>query len=215
MKTFKDSTEDFTGFAVAELRCPSCGSEELKKADGPSLPGTIFTECNMCGTKWHRPTQVSCRRCGSKDVQFSNVPDSWTYLDEVDESSKPREWIYLDKVIARCTKCYNEWPLVSSGNIREADADPTLHLFEDDDEGYVAWISKHKFGFVLNSERPPTPNYLKLHRSSCSTVREQIGEGEYWTRTYLKACSERKSSLIDWAESKTQSKPDSCPFCEP
>jgi hypothetical protein len=37
--------------------------------------------------------------------------------------------------------------------------------FQDDDAGYLAWVQQHPDGFVLNTERRPSPNYLILHRT--------------------------------------------------
>ena len=45
-----------------------------------------------------------------------------------------------------------------------------MQEFVDDDRGYVEWVTKHPRGYVLNTERTPKANDLKLHRATCHTV---------------------------------------------
>jgi hypothetical protein len=53
------------------------------------------------------------------------------------------------------------------------------------DAGYLAWISLHPEGFVINTYRRPSRAYLKLHQAACPTIsRLQPGartftDGEY------------------------------------
>lgn len=46
------------------------------------------------------------------------------------------------------------------------DVDPAIVSFIDDDPGYLAWITAHPDGYVLNCERAPSPRYLMLHLAS-------------------------------------------------
>jgi hypothetical protein len=49
--------------------------------------------------------------------------------------------------------------------------------FMDNDKGYVAWLSEHPDGFVLNCGRPPTPSYLVLHRATCWSISGMVERG--------------------------------------
>jgi hypothetical protein len=44
-----------------------------------------------------------------------------------------------------------------------------LH-FVHDDAGYLAWLSGHPDGFVINTYSSLSPAYLKLHQATCSTI---------------------------------------------
>jgi len=64
-----------------------------------------------------------------------------------------------------------------------------VQCFIDDDDSYVRWLDGHPEGFVLNAERNPTPDYLVLHRASCSTIsRLQPGATRWTTGDYIKLC---------------------------
>jgi hypothetical protein len=46
-----------------------------------------------------------------------------------------------------------------------------LHYVHDD-AGYLARLSGHPDGFVINTYSGPSPAYLRLHQATCSTTNE-------------------------------------------
>jgi len=66
-----------------------------------------------------------------------------------------------------------------------------LH-FVHDDAGYLAWLSGHPDGFVINTYSSPSPAYLKLHQATCSTIsRLQPGAKTFTGGQYSKICGDR------------------------
>jgi hypothetical protein len=87
--------------------------------------------------------------------------------------------------------------------------------FIDDDGGFVAWRDAHQNGFVVNHDREPRPEYLKLHRASCSSLQgEPTGRGKNWTSAYAKTCSESLDDLRAWARG-VGGRLDPCGYCAP
>ena len=71
-------------------------------------------------------------------------------------------------------------------------------LFEDDEEAYRQWVETHPSGFVVNSYRNPTADYLVLHRATCKSISsEKISN--YTTTGYIKTCSDDLRELRQWA----------------
>src|ERR1035441_8706919 len=66
-----------------------------------------------------------------------------------------------------------------------------LH-FVHDDVGYLAWLSGHPDGFVINTYSSPSPAYLKLHQATCSTIsRLQPSAKTFTDGQYSKICGGR------------------------
>ena len=74
-------------------------------------------------------------------------------------------------------------------------------FFEDDDMGYLQWISEHPDGYVVNSRRRVGPDYLVLHRASCFSINRYPNmdeePGGFTERQYRKFCSTSRSELED------------------
>ncbi len=87
-----------------------------------------------------------------------------------------------------------------------------MQTFVDDDEGYVAWLHAHPEGYVVNADRPPNASYLRLHRSTCSTINNLHGSGRAWTVTSTKACGDR-DELERWAINTAGGGVVPCPTC--
>jgi hypothetical protein len=83
--------------------------------------------------------------------------------------------------------------------------------FMDDDDGYIAWLSEHPDGFVLNCEWPPRPSYLTLHRATCWTISRASGSN--WTVNYQKVCADTFEEIDAWAG--RIGPPWRCGFCAP
>lgn len=84
--------------------------------------------------------------------------------------------------------------------------------FVDDDPGYLRWLTTHPDGYVLNTERNPSPRYLVLHRASCRTISTLPRGATRWTVDYRKYCGER-SELEDIARLQLGGEPRPCSFC--
>ena len=84
-------------------------------------------------------------------------------------------------------------------------------LFEDDDAGYLRWISEHPAGYVVNMRRWLDPDYLVLHRASCFSINRYPKmlehPGGFTERSYRKLCSSSLSELEAHLSQMT-SKPD-------
>jgi hypothetical protein len=68
-------------------------------------------------------------------------------------------------------------------------------VFQDDDAGYLAWVHQHPDGFVVNTERRPSPSYLMLHRADCAFITRPSEQGR-WTVAYIKVCA---AEVADWS----------------
>jgi hypothetical protein len=62
--------------------------------------------------------------------------------------------------------------------------------FSDDDEGYLAWVSAHPEGFVLNIRCKADPSYVVLHRASCGSISGKQARGAFTHRNYRKVCAD-------------------------
>jgi hypothetical protein len=100
-------------------------------------------------------------------------------------------------------------------SIRSRDSSPGIEVevFRDDDVGYLAWLTAHPRGFVVNAARNPRPNYLILHRASCSTIRGRPTRGGSWTGPYVKVCSDDKLVIAAWTGMTVGAAPTRCGVC--
>ncbi|MEN6384476.1 MAG: hypothetical protein ABFD79_04695 [Phycisphaerales bacterium] len=91
-----------------------------------------------------------------------------------------------------------------------------IHIFIDDNEGYLNWVGKNETGFVVNCGSVPKPEYLILHHGTCQTIRHATrGEGN-WTNTgFIKVCSLDRAKLAKWANTHVGGELQSCQVCKP
>ncbi|GAY18742.1 hypothetical protein [Mycobacterium sp. shizuoka-1] len=82
-----------------------------------------------------------------------------------------------------------------------------------DDEGYRAWVSKHRGGYVLNMEKSYNPNYVILHQATCHTINGEPARGDVFVGDYVKACARRRSELEDWTIKNVGTSPSRCEVC--
>ena len=95
-----------------------------------------------------------------------------------------------------------------------------MPLVFDRDAEYLAWVTKHPAGFVLNvrAERDD-PDYFVLHRASCGTISSSSrDQGAYTERAYKKVCSTDLDELRHWV--RVHGRPDGsfsnrCGKCKP
>jgi 5-methylcytosine-specific restriction enzyme A len=77
--------------------------------------------------------------------------------------------------------------------------------FEGDDERYQAWLRLHPDGFVLNTRRTPSGQYVVLHRATCSRISaytRKTPPGAFTERGYIKVCAADVSSLKQWIRAR-------------
>lgn len=94
----------------------------------------------------------------------------------------------------------------------QAAEDSMLTTYIDDENGYSNWVKNHPEGFVVNSFRPPSPKYLRLHRSSCGYINSPLRTN--YTRDYSKTCSESEQDLHDWAADTVGGDLNPCRCCK-
>lgn len=70
-----------------------------------------------------------------------------------------------------------------------------LDIFQKDDEGYIAWLTAHPSGFVVNID----DHSVKLHRASCKTLLHKVRPEFHFTHAHLKICCTNKFDARDWA----------------
>ena len=73
--------------------------------------------------------------------------------------------------------------------------------FDNDEQGYFAWLSGHPNGFVLNVRDRYDPNYVVLHRASCGAISSlKVADGAYTERGFKKWCADTIESLRNAAK---------------
>ena len=97
-----------------------------------------------------------------------------------------------------------------------------VELFDRDDDAYLDWISKHRFGFVVNGRRSLDPGYLVLHRAACAMVSAypdmDENPGGFTERAYIKYCAESRNELARFLAGLIGSKhpfSKECSLCKP
>lgn len=73
--------------------------------------------------------------------------------------------------------------------------------FDNDEPGYLDWIRSNPAGYVLNLNRPPTQNYLVLHRASCRHIRVHLpgrGAAQFTGGKYAKLCAPDVEAIVAW-----------------
>ncbi len=72
--------------------------------------------------------------------------------------------------------------------------------------------SRSTDGFVVNTYRNPSPQYLRLHRASCRSISGTPANGASWTKGYVKVCGDRRT-LETWAKQNVWGDLRPCPAC--
>jgi hypothetical protein len=86
--------------------------------------------------------------------------------------------------------------------------------FVDDDEGYRAWVAQHPDGFVLNTDRTPSPSNLVLHKATCTHI-TRLRPPLSWTETASKVCALSAAELEQWARTTVGGTVRRCRSCTP
>lgn len=80
-------------------------------------------------------------------------------------------------------------------------------VFEGDDRPYQRWMSAHRRGYVLSTEKRSSSRRLSLHRSRCNHV-SVYGPGQepgcFTAKSTIKVCSTDRAELERWAKEKRE-----------
>jgi hypothetical protein len=93
--------------------------------------------------------------------------------------------------------------------------------FNSDDEPYLAWLGAHPAGYVLNTERAHSPEYMVLHRANCPSISVLVPParpGGFTERDYVKVCADSVADLSAWVRlhgRPSGSFSERCPRCNP
>ena len=92
-------------------------------------------------------------------------------------------------------------------------------VFDSDDEAYLDWLDIYPEGYVVNVRRKRSPDYVVLHRATCSSISNRMIEpGVYTERAYVKYCGETIADIAvapTFCGRKSGSFTKRCGFCKP
>ena len=87
-----------------------------------------------------------------------------------------------------------------------------MRHYVHDDAGYLAWISGHPDGFVINTYTRPSRAYLKLHQATCPTISHlQRGARTFTDGEYSKICGTRAE--LEGHARRLDGTAQPCPLC--
>jgi hypothetical protein len=97
----------------------------------------------------------------------------------------------------------------------------SYQVFAGDDSAYYRWLETHMQGFVLNTRRNLSTDYMVLHSAMCPHISRPIHEstaGGFTERDYIKICADSVETLQDWM--RAHGRPDGsfsseCQHCKP
>lgn len=86
--------------------------------------------------------------------------------------------------------------------------------FRDDDAGYLAWLTDHPDGYVINIARSHSPRDARVHHADCRTLPTDCGQN-VCTGAYVKVCADDLSELEQWVIEHLSKPIPSCGTCRP
>lgn len=95
----------------------------------------------------------------------------------------------------------------------DADDEPDLLIFKDDDEGFRRWMVEHPAGFYLNANRAPASDVVLLHKVGCPHVGDAEPGDVAWTEQYIKVCSTTRLELEAWSRTVSGQEARHCQTC--
>lgn len=172
---------------------------------------------------------LACSGCnGFLNLYTCEVPGLESWTDEAFATYRDSVFVDRSERIARQRKIEQEtfammpWmssvvaPSFTPAVGKSAVAEITeLVLFTDNDAGYLAWIDANPTGYIVNTTRNPTANYLVLHASRCRSITAIPTKGSRWTGDYIKICSNDLATLTEWARSQVSGSLSPCKLCKP
>jgi hypothetical protein len=97
----------------------------------------------------------------------------------------------------------------------------STQLFTDNDGAYLRWLRAHPNGYVVNTTRGLSLNYMVLHRARCTSISDYRGAepGAFTERGYVKACAETVDELRAWVRANGRRvgtfTSEQCLMCKP
>jgi hypothetical protein len=86
----------------------------------------------------------------------------------------------------------------------------SIRSFDDDDAAYLQWVAEHPDGYVINTRRRLSPDYVVLHTARCHTILNERTEPGGWTqRGYVKYCANDAEGIA--AAARAAGRPDGTP----
>jgi hypothetical protein len=86
------------------------------------------------------------------------------------------------------------------------------------DDSYRRWTAQHESGFVVNTRRPTSSDYMVLHRVGCSHISRHANPGAFTEHDYAKVCAESIELLSSWTRDHGRPAGDfsgECGHCSP
>jgi hypothetical protein len=96
-----------------------------------------------------------------------------------------------------------------------------VETYDSDDRAYLAWVNSHPNGFVINTTRRRSKEYMVLHRATCFSIsrpKSHAVEGGFTERNYIKMCADDIRSLRVWVRQYGRgdgSVSGECQLCQP
>ena len=75
----------------------------------------------------------------------------------------------------------------------------------NNDRGYMAWVGRNPDGFVLNTRKYISTNYLVLHRAACRAISRYapgVASDAFTGQGYVKICAGSIGALERWIKEK-------------
>ncbi len=88
-----------------------------------------------------------------------------------------------------------------------------MFTFDDDEAGYLKWVTTNPHGFVINTPKHPGDFPDMLHRARCSHITTHKRKN-YTTTDFKKLCSLDRQELVDWGV-RLSSDFRRCKHCKP
>ena len=87
-------------------------------------------------------------------------------------------------------------------------------VFEDgDDQGYRAWVARHRGGYVINIAKSFNLSEAVLHQASCVTINDEPASGSVFVGDYVKVCGLRRAELDEWSVRELGALVPPCQLC--
>lgn len=83
-------------------------------------------------------------------------------------------------------------------------SDSPVRVFDSNDRPYFDWLRSHPNGFVMNTTRGISPDYMVLHRAKCTYISGNAAHqpGAFTERQYIKVCAADVTQLASWCKAQ-------------
>ncbi|MGE5579018.1 MAG: hypothetical protein ACM3WU_03140 [Bacillota bacterium] len=72
--------------------------------------------------------------------------------------------------------------------------------FRDKETEFRDWRRDNPDGYILNTTREPSEQYLVQHKARCWTISGEPSRGSYWTKDFIKICAGDRRETDDWVK---------------